>query len=57
MPISTPVRIELSEQERAQLEGWARRHSRAQALALRSRVVLLAAGALTFIVYTRPSPQ
>lgn len=46
MPISTPVQIELSEDERAQLERWARRHTSAQALALRSRVVLLAADGL-----------
>jgi len=46
MPISTPVPIELSEDERAQLEGWARRHTSAQALVLRSRVVLLAAEGL-----------
>jgi transposase len=46
MPISTPVLIELSEDERAQLESWARRHTSAQALALRSRVVLLAAEGL-----------
>ena len=43
MPISTPVPIELSEDERVQFEGWARRHTSAQALALRSRVLLLAA--------------
>jgi len=46
MPISTPVQIELSEQERAQLESWARRRSSAQALAQRSRVVLLASQGL-----------
>jgi transposase len=46
MSISTPVQIELSEDERAQLERWARRHTSAQALALRSRVVLLAAEGL-----------
>jgi transposase len=46
MPISTPVLIELSEDERAQLESWARRRSSAQALAQRSRVVLLAAEGL-----------
>ena len=46
MPISTPVLIELSEDERGQLESWARRHTSAQALALRSRVVLLAAEGL-----------
>jgi transposase len=46
MPISTPVQIEVSEQERAQLESWARRRSSAQALAQRSRVVLLASQGL-----------
>ena len=46
MPISTAVRIELSEGERAQLEAWARRRSSAQALAARSRIVLLAADGL-----------
>jgi transposase len=46
MPISTPVQIEVSEDERAQLECWARRHSSAQALAQRSRVVLLASEGL-----------
>jgi transposase len=46
MPISMPVLIELSEEERAQLESWARRRSSAQALAQRSRVVLLAAEGL-----------
>ena len=43
MPISIAVPIELSEDERAQLEAWARRPTSAQALALRSRIVLLAA--------------
>jgi transposase len=46
MPISSPVQIELSEDERVQLEAWARRPTSAQALALRSRVVLLASDAL-----------
>jgi transposase len=46
MPISTAVRIELSVDERWQLESWARRRSSAQALALRSRIVLLAAEGL-----------
>jgi transposase len=46
MSISTPVLILLSEDERAQLERWARRRTSAQALALRSRVVLLAAEGL-----------
>jgi transposase len=47
MPISTAVPIELSEDERSQLESWARRRSSAQALAQRSRIVLLAAEGLT----------
>jgi transposase len=46
MPISTAVSIEVSEEERAQLESWARRRTSAQALAQRSRVVLLAAQGL-----------
>jgi transposase len=46
MSISTPVLIELSEGERVQLEAWARRPNSAQALAQRSRVVLLAAEGL-----------
>jgi transposase len=46
MPISVAVSIELSEEERAQLESWARRRSSAQALAQRCRVVLLAAEGL-----------
>jgi transposase len=46
MSISTPVLIELSEGERAQLEAWTRRPNSAQALAQRSRVVLLAAEGL-----------
>jgi transposase len=46
MPISVAVSIELSEEERAQLESWARRRSSAQALAQRSRVVLLASQGL-----------
>ena len=41
MPCS--VLIELTDDERAQLEAWARRRTSAQALALRSRIVLLAA--------------
>ena len=44
MPIPFPVVIELSDVERAQLESWARRRLSAQALALRSRIVLLADG-------------
>src|SRR5215208_3469412 len=46
MPIAAPVGIELTDDERAQLESWARRRSSAQALALRSRIVLLAADGL-----------
>jgi transposase len=46
MPIPVAVSIELSEEERAQLESWTRRYTSAQALALRSRVVLLAADGL-----------
>jgi transposase len=43
MPSSVLVPIELSDAERAQLESWTRRRTSAQALALRSRIVLLAA--------------
>jgi transposase len=46
MPINTAVVIELSEEERSQLESWSRRHTSAQALAQRSRIVLLAAEGL-----------
>jgi transposase len=46
MPIPVAVSIELSDEERAQLESWARRRSSAQALAQRCRVVLLAAEGL-----------
>jgi transposase len=38
--------IELTDEERAQLQAWARRRSSAQALAQRSRIVLLAADGL-----------
>ncbi len=44
MPSSFAVPIELAESEREQLESWSRRHTSAQALALRSRIVLAAAG-------------
>src|SRR5512142_922504 len=47
MPIPTAVAIELSEDERARLEAWSRRRSTAQALALRSRIVLAAADGLS----------
>jgi transposase len=43
MPSPVPTLIELTDHERAQLEAWARRRSSAQALALRSRIVLAAA--------------
>jgi transposase len=43
MPIPFPTPIVLTDGERAQLEAWARRRSSAQALALRSRIVLAAA--------------
>ena len=46
MPIPVAVSIKLSEEERAQLESWARRHTSAQALAQRSRIVLAAAAGL-----------
>ena len=47
MATNRAVEIELSDEERAQLEAWARRPTSAQALAQRSRVVLLAAEDLT----------
>jgi transposase len=46
MPSSVAVRIDLSDQERAQLEAWSRRRTTAQALAQRSRIVLAAADGL-----------
>ena len=46
MPSSVPVAIELSADERQQLEAWTRRRTSAQALALRSRIVLAAAEGL-----------
>ena len=46
MPSSVAVEITLSGEERAQLEGWARRRTTAQALAQRSRIVLAAADGL-----------
>jgi transposase len=46
MPNPVAVAIELDVVEREQLESWARGRSSAQALALRSRIVLLAAGGL-----------
>ena len=46
MPSNVAVAIELSDEERLQLEAWTRRRTSAQALALRSRIVLLAAEGL-----------
>jgi transposase len=46
MPNPRAVEIVLSESEREQLEAWARRRKSAQALAARSRIVLLAADGL-----------
>src|SRR5215475_7876201 len=46
MPPNVAVAIELTPDERDQLEAWTRRRTSAQALAQRSRVVLLAAGGL-----------
>jgi transposase len=43
MSSSVLAPLELSAAERAQLESWTRRRTSAQALALRSRIVLLAA--------------
>jgi transposase len=47
MPSSVLAPVVLSEAERAQLGSWTRRRSSAQALALRSRIVLSAADGLT----------
>lgn len=48
VPCGRPtVAIELSDTERETLERWVRRHSSAQALALRSRIVLACAKGLT----------
>ena len=46
VPNPVAVAVVLDEGEREQLERWARRRSSAQALALRSRIVLLAAEGL-----------
>jgi transposase len=43
MATNRATRIELTDDERAQLEAWVRRRKSAQALAQRSRIVLLAA--------------
>jgi transposase len=47
MPIPIAVEILLSDDERSVLEAWTRRRTTAQALALRARIVLAAAGQLT----------
>jgi transposase len=47
MPIPSAVVIELTDEERSVLGSWTRRHTSAQALALRARIVLAAAGELT----------
>ena len=46
MPAPTAVAVELTDEERARLEAWSRRRKTAQALALRSRIVLAAAEGL-----------
>src|SRR5215212_2769 len=46
MPNPVAVAVMLDERERAQLQAWTRRRSSAQALALRARIVLLAARGL-----------
>jgi transposase len=46
MPSFLLAPVELSSDERAQLESWSRRRTSAQSLALRSRIVLLAADGL-----------
>jgi transposase len=46
MPIPVPLAIELTDQERAQLEAWTRRRTSTHALAVRSRIVLMAADGL-----------
>jgi transposase len=46
MPNPVAVPVVLDERERAQLQAWTRRRSSAQALALRARIVLLAAQGL-----------
>jgi transposase len=46
MPSPTAAVIELSEDEREQLEAWARRPTSAQAVALRARIILVASEGL-----------
>src|ERR1700687_2885361 len=47
MPSPIAVSIELTDSEREQLGSWSRRWTTAQALALRSRIVLAAADGLS----------
>jgi transposase len=47
MPIPSAVEIVLSDEERSVLESWTARRKTAQAVALRARIVLGAAGQLT----------
>src|ERR671912_869910 len=47
MPYRVPTALDLSEAERAELEGWSRRRRTAQGLALRARIVLRAADGLS----------
>jgi len=47
MPNPVAAAVVLSDEERGQLERWTRRRTSAQALALRARIVLLAADGLT----------
>ena len=47
MPTPTAVEITLTDEERSVLEAWTSRRKTAQALALRARIVLAAAGQLT----------
>jgi transposase len=53
MPSSVLSPVELSAAERVQLESWTRRRTSAQALALRSRIVLLAAEGLNNVEIAR----
>ncbi len=53
MPSPVPSSVELSAAERVQLESWLRRRTSAQALALRSRIVLLAAEGLSNVEIAR----
>ena len=53
MPSPIAVSIELTDGEREQLESWSGRRTTAQALALRSRIVLAAAEGLPAAVRSR----